>query len=144
MKKIYPYLTYAGAIPFVLCVAFLVFNIKELPFIGTIDSILSVYALVISSFLSGSLWGGHLQSRGVLSIYLPVLSNILAIFLWFGFLLLDFKNLIFLFIFAFIILLIVDYYLFKNKLITHHYFRTRCLVTIIVVISLMISRTFYN
>jgi hypothetical protein len=140
MKKIFPYLTYAGAIPFVFCAACLGLDIQEFPFLGSVKKILSVYGLVIASFLSGSHWGQHLHiNKSQSSRYLPIFSNIIAVLIWLGFLVLSFKILIGMFITAFILLLIIDYRLFKMDVITRHYFQTRFIVSVIVIISLIIS-----
>ena len=140
MKKIFPYLTYAGSIPFVLCSVFLINNIQKLPLLGSVEKILSVYGLVISSFLAGAHWGQHLYiNKGVWNKFLPILSTALAVLLWLSFLVLDFKMLMVMFVLVFIILFIVDYRLFKIDFITHNYLQTRFFVTTIVVVSLIIS-----
>lgn len=142
MKNIFPYLTYAGAIPFILCAVLLGSDIQELPILGSVERILSVYALMISSFLAGAHWGQHLlMMNGLWSRSLPISSNIIAILLWLGFLILSFKMLVAMFVTAFIILLMIDYRLFKLDIITRHYFKTRMLVSAIVIISLIISGT---
>ena len=72
---------YAGAIPFVVCTALLIFDIDELPLLGSTVTVLSVYTLIIVSFLAGSLWGQHFYIKGELKGYLPVYGNIVAILL---------------------------------------------------------------
>ena len=73
MKKIFPYLTYAGAIPFIFFAVCLVSDIQELPFLGSVKKILSVYGLVISSFLAGAHWGQHLHmNKGLWRLSLPI------------------------------------------------------------------------
>lgn len=57
----------------------------------------------------------------------------------FSFLVLSFKELVAIFVAAFIILLIIDHRLFQMHLISDHYFQTRCFVSVIVIISLIIS-----
>jgi len=142
MKKFFPYLTYAGAIPFIFCAVCLVNDIQKLPLLGSVEKILSVYGLVISSFLAGIHWGQHLHiNKNIWNRSVSILSNILAILLWLGFLILGFKMLMLMFVLVFIILLIIDYHLFKIDLITRHYFQTRFFVSVIVIISLVISGT---
>lgn len=142
MKKIFPYLTYAGTIPFIFCALCLYANMQELPILGSIEKILSVYGLVIAAFLAGSHWGQHLHiNNNKWVILLPVLSNIIAILLWFSFLILNFKILMVMYIAVFIVLLIIDYCLFRANLITDSYFKTRFKVSFIVIISLIISGT---
>lgn len=140
MNKIFIYLTYAGAIPFILCAFYLSFNIKELPFLGSVDKILSLYGLVISTFLAGSHWGQHLHlNKGLWDRFLPISSNIITVFLWFSFIVFSFKTLLLILVISFIILLFIDYQLLKSDLITNYYFRTRFFVSVIVIISLIIS-----
>ena len=85
MKKIYQYLSYAGALPFVFCALCFIKDIHIFPLLGYVDSILSSYGLVISSFMAGSHWGQHLNLSGKWQIYLPIFSNINAILLWLSF-----------------------------------------------------------
>ena len=140
MKKISPYLTYAGTIPFIFCTVYLGIGIQELPLLGSAERILSVYGLVISSFLAGVHWGQHLHiNGGQWSHSLPIFSNIIAVLLWFGFLAFSFRILMGMFATAFIVLLIIDYRLFQMDLMTRHYFQTRFFVSATVIISLIIS-----
>ncbi len=140
MKKIFTYLIYAGAMPFIVCAVCLGFDIHQIPMLGSVRKILSVYGLVIASFLAGSHWGQYLQINKVRwSHFLPIFSNILAVLLWIGFLVLSFKVLMGMFVVAFVVLLVIDHRLFQMNLITRHYFQTRFFVSTIVIISLIIS-----
>ena len=140
MTKTFYYLIYAGTIPFILCSICFSAGIKSIYLLGSVDKILSAYGLVILSFLSGSHWGQHLYiNRRIWGCTLPVLSNIIAVLLCFSFLVLSFKELVAIFIAAFIILLIIDHHLFQMHLISDHYFQTRCFVSAIVIIFLIIS-----
>lgn len=140
MTKTFYYLIYAGTIPFILCSICFSAGIKSIYLLGSVDKILSAYGLVILSFLSGSHWGQHLYiNRRIWGCTLPVLSNIIAVLLCFSFLVLSFKELVAIFVAAFIILLIIDHRLFQMHLISDHYFQTRCFVSAIVIISLIIS-----
>ena len=148
-KLTYAKLTYAGAIPFVVCAFCLGVDIRTLPVLesfglGSVEQIVSVYALVIASFLAGIHWGQHLNMqhldiKGSWQYSLPLLSNGAAIILWIGFLLLPFQALIGLFILAFLFFLAIDYRLFQQGLIMPDYFRTRCIVSAIVIASLVVS-----
>lgn len=139
MKKIYPYLIYAGLIPFIGLAICLSFGINSLLWLGSTEKILSVYALVIANFLAGICWGHHLHLQGKWSQALPILSNIIVIVLWLSFLILGFGDLIVVFIVTFIMLLIIDYKLFQDKVITHQYFQVRCFITMAVILSLIVS-----
>jgi hypothetical protein len=143
MQKIFPYLTYAGAIPFVLCALCLLIGVEQIPMLGSIEQVLSVYALVISTFLTGVHWGQHLHiHEDRWGLILPIVSNILAVALWIGFLVLGFHTLVIMFVVAFSVLLIIDHQLYRADIISHHYFQTRLIVSSIVIISLILSGVF--
>ena len=139
MKKIFPYLTYAGAIPFVFCAACLGANIHQLPLLGSVERILSVYGLVISSFLAGAHWGQHLGMHDPWNRSLAIFSNIIAVLLWLGFLVLDFQFLMAMLVAGFAILLTIDYLLLRMDVISRHYFQTRFFVSAIVTGALIAS-----
>ena len=140
MNKTFPYLMYAGTVPFIFSSVFFGLDIHELPLLGSVEKTLSVYALVILSFLAGSHWGQHLHiKKGIWNHYLPILSNIIAVLLWLGFLLFSFKILMVMFTATFFVLLFIDHRLFQMDLISRHYFQTRFFVSLIVIISLIIS-----
>jgi hypothetical protein len=142
MKTLYPYFTYAGALPFILCALGFIFEVNTVPVLGDTKQVLSVYALVISSFIAGSHWGQHLSLNNKWSLYLPLFSNIMAIILWVAFLILSFKHLLLAFILSFFVLLMIDKKLLQEALVDPEYFRTRVFVTTIVTITLVISRIY--
>lgn len=143
MQKIFPYLTYAGAIPFVICALFLLIDVEQIPLLGSVEQVLSVYALVISTFLTGIHWGQHLHvHEDRWGLILPIISNILAVALWIGFLVLGFHALVIMFVAAFLLLLIIDHQLFRADIISRHYFQTRIGVSSIVIVSLILSGVF--
>ena len=140
MKKIFPFLTYAGALPFIICTMYLYMDIYKIPILGPVKSVLSIYGLVITSFLAGAHWGQHLNvHKEQWQYFLSIVSNIIAVMLWFSFLVLSFKMLMGMFVVAFIVLLIIDYWLYLENVITRYYFQTRLFVSVIVIISLTIS-----
>jgi hypothetical protein len=142
MNKIYTYLSYAGALPFFFCALCFIGDIHILPLLGHTDKVLSGYSLVIASFMAGSHWGQHLSLIGKWGIYLPAFSNINAILLWISYIIFSFKILLFIFIVSFLVLLLIDKILFEEDLISRDYYRTRCLVSLIAVSSLIISRIY--
>lgn len=139
MQKIHLYLMVAGVLPFVFGAAFLVFDISSGALPGNVDYILGVYGLIIASFMAGSHWGLHLQRNDTWSLYLPVLSNVTALALWVGFLVLPIALLLAALALVFLLLLILDKFLYRDGVISFEYFRARSLVTAIVVPSLVIS-----
>lgn len=141
MKKPSPYLTFAGAIPFVACAFLLMIDVVTVPMLGSVVDILSAYGLVIASFMAGAHWGSHLDlaDDNKWAIRLPLYSNIIALGLWLGFLILSASSFIWLLVIGFISLLVIDYNLHRAQIISHAYFKVRKYVTMIVVISLVIA-----
>ena len=137
--KIYSYLTYIGVIPFIFCAGCFYVGIKEVPFPGSLENILGSYALIITTFLNGVHWGQHLGLRNKWAIILPISSNLIVIILWICYLAFSFKNLLIVFIVSFLILLFTDYYLCKDHIISKEYFKTRFIVSSVVVLMLIIS-----
>ncbi|MFP3456309.1 DUF3429 domain-containing protein [Psychrobacter sp. SIMBA_152] len=141
MKKPSPYLTFAGAIPFVACAFLLMVDVVTVPMLGSVVDILSAYGLVIASFMAGAHWGNHLDlaDDNKWAVRLPLYSNIIALGLWLGFLILSASSFIWLLVIGFISLLVIDYSLHRAQIISHAYFKVRQYVTAIVVVSLVIT-----
>lgn len=140
MNKTYSYLTYAGTLPFILCTLLLSLDILELPLLGSVDNIMSVYGLVISTFLAGAHWGQHLRiDKTPWQRALAISSNFIAILLWLSFLSLEPKIFMLILVPLFTALLLIDSRLYQSTLISQHYFSTRLIATAIVIISLLIS-----
>ncbi|MDX1738198.1 MAG: DUF3429 domain-containing protein [Alphaproteobacteria bacterium] len=139
MRNLYSILVYAGAIPFAFCAALLVFSVQELPLLGPVEEVLTIYGLVIASFMAGVHWGQHLDIYGAWKRVLPILSNVIAIALWVGFLTLGLKGFIILLVAIFTVLLVVDHRLFQDDVISRHYFQTRFFISSIVILSLLVS-----
>ena len=139
MKKPSPYLTFAGAIPFVLGAIFVTIGIDALPILGKTIDILSIYGLVIASFMAGAHWGNHLSlaDNHAWAVKLPIFSNIIALALWIGFLTLSTVSFIWLLVISFVSLLMIDYGLYDAHIIRSNYFIVRKYVTLIVVVSLI-------
>jgi len=141
MKKPSPYLTFAGAIPFVACAFLLIIDVVTVPILGSVVDILSAYGLVIGSFMAGAHWGNHLNlaNDNKWAIRLPLYSNVIALSLWLGFLILSASSFIWLLVVGFTSLLVIDYSLHRAQIISRTYFKVRQYVTAIVVISLVIA-----
>lgn len=141
MKKPSPYLTFAGAIPFVICAFLMTVDIAAIPILGKTEYILSIYGLVIASFMAGAHWGNHLSlaDDNTWALKLPVFSNIIALGLWLGFLILSTVGFTWLLIVGFISLLVIDYGLYQAQIISDDYFKVRQYVTAIVVVSLIVA-----
>ncbi|MEM8594610.1 MAG: DUF3429 domain-containing protein [Pseudomonadota bacterium] len=133
----YRNLTFAGTLPFIGCVLLMHFGVSELPLFGPLYNILSVYALVIATFLAGTLWGQHLHLEGDWPQKLLIWSNAITIVLWLGFLVLGFTQILMMCIVAFIALLFIDLRLFKDGILDRSYIQVRVIATIIVVAALI-------
>ena len=131
------YLTYAGACPFIVCALYF---LTDLPLITiNVEQILSIYSLIIISFMAGSHWGLHLNMDDKWAIYLSFSSNIMAILLWLSYLMFSFKVLMIIFAASFTALLLIDKQMFYDGLISKRYWLTRRMITLIVVLTLGIS-----
>lgn len=145
MQQISVYLTYAGALPFVICTVCILLGIHNLWLLGNTHQVLTTYALVIASFMSGSHWGQHLHisdhhiSDHHWRLYLPMCSNANAVLLWIALLTLPFRALLITFIVSFLALLVIDNKLLRHGLISARYFRHRCVVTTLVNLTLLIA-----
>lgn len=140
MKKISPYLTFAGTIPFILGAVFISVGVDAIAVLGQTVQVLAVYGLVIASFMAGAHWGNHLgvDDDNHWAVRLPIISNIIALLLWLGFLVLAPAVFMWLLIAAFIAMLMVDYGLQRAQIISDAYLKIRLFVTMIVVIALVV------
>lgn len=137
-NDLYLYLSYAGSIPFLLCAVLFALKVQIIPILGNLKIVLSVYSLIIASFMAGTHWGQHLRQPDKWSIFLSVTSNIVAILLWLFYLMLPFEGFLIAVAVIFALLLLIDKNLFETNIIIQPYYQTRCVVTLIVVISLII------
>ncbi|MCY4305516.1 MAG: DUF3429 domain-containing protein [Aestuariivita sp.] len=142
MNRSSAFYVYAGAIPFVICTALLIFDVDVLPFLGSTVTVLSVYTLIIVSFLAGSLWGQHLYVEGELKDFLPIYGNIFAISLWLAYLVLPYRFWLVIVGLILIFLRVVDHMLFNNGFVDDGYMKARLDATWIVIITLCISGFF--
>lgn len=141
MKNISPYLTFAGTIPFILGAILISMGVDTFVGLGQTVHVLSIYGLVIASFMAGAHWGCHLslsvQHRW--AARLPVVSNVIALVLWLGFLSLSSAGFMWLLIAAFMAMLMVDYGLQRAQVIDEAYFKVRVSVILVVVTTLIVA-----
>jgi hypothetical protein len=136
MNPLTKILTYAGGLPFVIGAACLYYQVTSLPYLGNTEQALSVYILIIASFIAGSYWGLQVSSDHKESTNLALFSNIVALLLWVSFLRLSFHKLIFLYAFTFIAFLLIDSRLHRLAIIKTGYYHLRCRITLVAVFSL--------
>ena len=141
MTKPSPYLTFAGTLPFILCAILITIGVDAIRVLGRTEDVLTVYGLVIATFMAGAQWGNHLSlaDDNSWAVRLPIFSNIIALALWLGFLILSTAGFMWLLIISFIALLIIDYGLYQAQIISAKYFTVRKYVTLIVVIALIMA-----
>ena len=136
-KKNLPYiLIFLGSIPFVFFSFLRIISLEEF-FYFDINYILSIYSLSIISFICGSHWGLFLTNNA-LKINLFFLSNLLTISSFFGILFLKMNYFFLLQILIFIILLLIDFYIYRQNITQLKYIYSRVIITILVVLCLII------
>ncbi|MBT6579758.1 MAG: DUF3429 domain-containing protein [Cellvibrionales bacterium] len=133
-------LMYLGALPFIASAILSLLSIDTLPWLGSVVHIVSVYALVISVFMAGILWGIMLQvnrdnSVGQINF---LISNILTLTVWFVYLIYP-DSIAFLLTTAvvFLWLLMLDAKLVQEQHISKRYYQARKWVSTIVILSLL-------
>ena len=147
LKGIYVPLTLGGSLPFLFAAVAPYLNIYHAPFVGNIQHAITVYALVILSFMAGAQWGLSLgqEAEKVSKFNKPLCpkqlmigSNIMALIPWVVLCALG-PGITFYFVVAitFVILLLIDYRLANRNIVTHDYCKVRIGATGIVVISLI-------
>ena len=136
-KKNLPYiLIFLGSIPFVFFSFLRIISLEEFFYLD-INYILSIYSLSIISFICGSHWGLFLTNN-TLKINLFFLSNFLTISSFFGILFLKMNYFFLLQILILIILLLIDFYIYRQNITQLKYIYSRMIITILVVICLII------
>ena len=136
-KKSLPYiLIFLGSIPFVFFSFLRIISLEEFFYLD-INYILSIYSLSIISFICGSHWGLFLTNN-TLKINLFFLSNLLTISSFFGILFLKMNYFFLLQILIFIILLLIDFHIYRQNITQLKYIYSRVIITILVVLCLII------
>ena len=136
-KKNLPYiLIFLGSIPFVFFSFLKIISLEEFFYLD-INYILSIYSLSIISFICGSHWGLFL-ANDTLKINLFFLSNFLTISSFFGILFLKVNYFFLLQILILIILLLIDFYIYRQNITQLKYIYSRIIITTLVVICLVI------
>ncbi|MEY8701786.1 DUF3429 domain-containing protein [Francisella philomiragia] len=140
-KNLDIYLAYFGLTPFVFFSLCQILGYSDFLIFGNIIKAISLYGVVIASFMAGTHWGRQINLEpSFTKTLIQVASNLNAIVIWIGYLNLDPKDFILLLIAEFLVLLKIDYYFFKLELISSKYFKyIRLPITLCVVISLAVS-----
>lgn len=140
-KNAFINLMYLGALPFVAGAILSLLSIDTLPWLGSVLHIVSVYALVISVFMAGILWGVtlQLQENNTNKQINFLVSNILTLTVWFVYLIYP-DSIAFLLttVVVFLWLLMLDVKLVRRQHISKRYYQARKWVSTIVILSLLV------
>ena len=136
MPGLYTTLALAGTLPFVAGAYCLSMGYIIVPVFGATALAVSLYALIILSFMAGTHWGMFFIAPHKRRVWLLLWSNFAALAGWFFFLFS--APLVFLctLIALFFALLAVDFALKNDEIISNTYLRTRLIATFITVICL--------
>jgi hypothetical protein len=124
-----------GSIPFIFLMVLSLFSLDNF-FNYSINYLVSIYSIIIISFISGTHWGIFLNNK--IPINLFVASNIITIAVYFSFLILNNFYFILISIISFISLLLFDFYIYKQAITLIDYFAIRFFVSMIVIFSLLV------
>jgi hypothetical protein len=136
-NKLYILVTYAGSLPFIACALILYSGISDVGSLGSISDLITMYALVIISFIAGIHLGTYLFYNTKTPKPLFIVSNIVAAVAWISLLFSNLSNAPFILGRAFIYLLGVDFLLKQEMFISPSYFVTRLIVTTVSASSLL-------
>lgn len=134
-SRLYKVLALAGALPF-LASAFMAIGRIDVPVSAGL--VASSYGLAIASFLCGIHWATYLYRQSEIPINLFLSSNVVVVAIWLAYLFGSLAVALGTQVVAFLVLLFVDYRLFDDELINHHYFITRFEATALAVLSLLV------
>ncbi|MEE3003174.1 MAG: DUF3429 family protein [Pseudomonadota bacterium] len=137
-KTLKNFLAYAGFIPFLYCCYLILINEHSTFFNLKTLHIFKAYSFAIVVFLAGSHWGLHLSISNSLRGLLAVSSNFIVILVWLSFLIAVDKIFLLLVFVLFFMLLLIDFYLYRLRFIDVDYFRTRCFVTALVNLTVIL------
>jgi len=126
-------LTYAGALPFIFAAILMYWDLERLPIIGDVQKMIDVYGLIIVVFLAGSYWGLSLNLHDKIRTALMLISNCLTLIAFFTFFWLISIPFQLILILLFLVLLLIDYWLYFLNLNSKDYVILRLVVSIIVI-----------
>ena len=107
--------------------------------LGSVDQIAIICGLLIISFIAGIHLGTYLLYETKTPKTLFLLSNIIAAITWFSVLVAPAYIAVITLTIAFGYLLLVDFLLRRENLISHSYFNTRVIVTAITALTLLFT-----
>lgn len=137
-RKLYFALALAGATPFVACAILPLLGFSTIEPFGRLQDVASSYGLGIITFIAGTHWATDLYKQSSLPLSLFASSNVVFLAVWITFVVADIGVVLATQVVAFLLLLFIDYRLFKSGTISDHYFRTRSIATSVASVSLLV------
>lgn len=141
-NSLHALLAYAGTLPFLACAAGLVLGAPLPASLGGYPEIAAGYGLAIAAFMAGVHWGIYLYKAGATMLNLLLLSNGVTVAAWLAFWLAPTYISLEITAAAFITLLMIDYQLTNEGLLSAAYLRIRRNATALVVIALVLIVVF--
>jgi hypothetical protein len=132
-------LTYAGAIPFVVCAGLQVAGIANIASLGQVMPILLTYGIVIAAFMAGTHWGLALDHTFPCASGILLSSTALTLLAWFAYLSGSIVVALGTLIATFSLLLFIDWQLYQRHVQTKEYFQLRVRVTAVVLAALTVA-----
>jgi len=97
---------------------------------------ITTYSSVIISFIAGRLWGLSLKIDGVSASFLLLTSNLITLVAWATVLFLSIKLILIAHMILYIVLLDIDRWLYRQRVIELYQLSERIMATVLVVIML--------
>ncbi len=131
-------LAYAGAIPFILAAFLMYWDLERIPVIGDVQKVIDVYGLIIVVFIAGSFWGIASPLTDKTRVYLMLISNIFTLIAFISYLWMNSIPFQLVLVVLFILLFLVDCWIYFIGLSSRNYVFLRMSVSTIVVTSLLV------
>ena len=137
--RLHAVLAYLGTLPFIACAAGMLLGIPPPTALAGYPEIAAGYGLAIAAFVAGSHWGIYLYKAADTMLNLLLLSNGITVAAWLAFLLAPTYISLEITTAAFITLLMIDYQLTNEGVLSATYLRIRRNATIVVVAALIVT-----
>ncbi len=136
-KTTYSALAIAGVTPFLACAFLPIAGVESVPPFGRLDELASHYGVAILCFLTGIHWATQLYAPGKVPFNLFVGSNLVFLAVWIAYVATGLGWALATQLFAFPLLLAIDFRLLQSGLITRHYLGIRFVATALACFSLL-------
>ena len=130
-KFLYSLLALAGTVPFLACALLPLVGISQMEPVGRLDQVANSYGLAIVCFLTGIHWAVALLEPQRTPFNLLIGSNVVFLTTWFIFVLADLPWSLITQSVSLVVLLLIDWRLFRSGVIDRPYFQFRFVATAI-------------